>query len=386
MSGELTLSRAQARRIAVRAQLLDAHRPADLFDVVSQLGFLQYDQTAAVAPNADLVAWSRLGSSYRSSELTEGLADRTYVELSGMIRPMDDIPLFRAEMAAHSARDSQFGSPRAHHWVDANDRFRQNVLALLDVDGPLPQSDIPDTSQVPWGSSGWNNNRNVGTMLECLVVRGEIAVADHDGRERMYDLAHRVYPSEVVPLETALRLRAERRLRATGITRQRTTTRRDPATRGAPATDRGPATSPGPATDRDPAGVGVPARIEGVRGRWLVDPDQLDRAFEGRTALISPLDRLIFDRKRMADLFEFDYNLEMYKPPAQRRWGYFALPILENDRLIGKLDATADRKRGVLRVDAIHEDAPFSRSTSAAVHREIQDLARWLHLGLDLPA
>jgi uncharacterized protein YcaQ len=76
----------------------------------------------------------------------------------------------------------------------------------------------------------------------------------------------------------------------------------------------------------------------------------------------------------------------MYKPPARRRWGYFALPILDNDRLIGKLDATADRKRGVLRVDAIHEDDTFSRSTSAAVHREIQDLARWLHLGLDLPA
>jgi uncharacterized protein YcaQ len=102
--------------------------------------------------------------------------------------------------------------------------------------------------------------------------------------------------------------------------------------------------------------------------------------------LLSPFDRLIQDRKRMLELFEFDYNLEMYKPAGKRRWGYYALPILDGDRLVGKLDATADRKGRVLRVDAIHEDVPFAKATTAAVHREIRDLARWLHLDLDLPA
>jgi uncharacterized protein YcaQ len=101
---------------------------------------------------------------------------------------------------------------------------------------------------------------------------------------------------------------------------------------------------------------------------------------------LSPLDRLIFDRKRMADLFEYDYNLEMYKPAAQRRWGYYALPILSGDRLIGKLDATTDRKQGVLRVDAIHFDQPVPPAVEADVRHEIQDLARWLRVGLDLPA
>src|ERR1051325_9494844 len=122
------LSRTEARRIALQAQLLTSERPTNLLELVQHLTFLQYDQTAAVAPSADLVAWSRLGSSYRTSELADGLADRTYVELRGLIRPMDDIPLFRAEMAAHSAPDSQFGHPSAQHWVDANDKFRHDIL------------------------------------------------------------------------------------------------------------------------------------------------------------------------------------------------------------------------------------------------------------------
>ena len=87
----------------------------------------------------------------------------------------------------------------------------------------------------------------------------------------------------------------------------------------------------------------------------------------------------------MVELFEFDYQLEMYKPAAKRRWGYFALPILYGDRLVGKLDATADRTAGVLRVGAIHQDVPFDRTMTAAVQDEVKDLAHWLDLDLRLP-
>jgi uncharacterized protein YcaQ len=131
--------------------------------------------------------------------------------------------------------------------------------------------------------------------------------------------------------------------------------------------------------------AGEPAVVEGVRGAWRVDPAQLGQTFSGRAALLSPLDRLVYDRKRMTELFGFDYQLEMYKPAAKRRWGYWALPILYGDRLVGKLDAAADRTYGVLRVTAIHQDVPFSRATAAAVHREIRMLADWLGLDLRLP-
>jgi uncharacterized protein YcaQ len=84
----------------------------------------------------------------------------------------------------------------------------------------------------------------------------------------------------------------------------------------------------------------------------------------------------------MTELFEFEYQLEMYKPARQRRWGYWALPILYGDRLVGKLDATADNKAGVLIVDAVHRDVTFTRAMTAAVRQEIADLANWLRLTL----
>jgi hypothetical protein len=106
----------------------------------------------------------------------------------------------------------------------------------------------------------------------------------------------------------------------------------------------------------------------------------LGQPFSGRTALLSPFDRLVHNRVRAAELFEFEYVLEMYKPQAERRWGYFALPVLHQDRLVGKLDAKADRKNGILQVHAIHEDVPFDQATKNAVYAEIEDLAAWLGL------
>jgi len=118
-----------------------------------------------------------------------------------------------------------------------------------------------------------------------------------------------------------------------------------------------------------------------VDGVWRADPDALealDRPFTGRAALLSPFDRLVHDRERARSLFGFEYVLEMYKPAAARRWGYFALPVLHHDRLVGKLDAKADRRHGTLTVHALHEDAPFTGEMRADVHAEIEALAAWL--------
>lgn len=92
------------------------------------------------------------------------------------------------------------------------------------------------------------------------------------------------------------------------------------------------------------------------------------------------------DRTRLQELFGFEYVLEMYKPEAARRWGYYALPVLHGDRLVGKVDARTDRRNGVLRVDAVHEDVPFTAAVHRAVRGELEDLAAWLGLGLGGPA
>jgi uncharacterized protein YcaQ len=351
------LTKAEARRLALRAQLLDSPRPTDLLSVIERLTLLQIDPTAAIAPSADLVAWSRLGSSYKPEHLKQAVEeDRTLFERDALVRPVSDLGL---QLAAAANFPSY---PKSRAWLKDNDSFRRDILELLRRSGPLASRDIPDTCAVPWASTGWTNNRNVTQMLEFLMMRGEIAIAGRVGRERLWDLPERVYPAdvEIPPAEEAERILNERRLRSLGIARAK-----------------------GPKMPIEPTDVGEagePAVVEGTKGEWRVDPEALGADFEGRTALLSPFDRLIYDRKRAVELFDFEYTLEMYKPAAKRRWGYFALPILHGDRLVGKLDAIADRKAGVLRVNAIHEDVKFTRAIAKAVQSEVNDLARWLEL------
>ena len=351
------LTKEQARRIAVRAQLLDAPRPTELLTVVRRLTMLQIDPTAAVAPSADLVAWSRLGSAYRPDDLKRALEqDRTLFELDAMVRPTSDLGLYLAGAADWPSYE------RTRTWLRDNDRFRRDILDLLGSSGPLSSRDIPDTCVVPWASTGWTNNRNVTQMLELLMMRGEVAIAGRLGRERLWDLPERVYPAgfAVPSVEEAERTKNERRLASLGIARQKARKM--------------------PMEPIDVGEAGEPAVVEGVKGEWRVDSAALDGAFEGRTALLSPFDRLVHDRVRALELFDFEYTLEMYKPPAQRRWGYYALPILHDDRLVGKLDAAADRKASVLRVHAVHEDVKFTRTMKKAVQTEVDDLTSWLGL------
>jgi uncharacterized protein YcaQ len=351
------LTKAQARRIAVRAQLLDAPRPTKLLPVVEQLTLLQIDPTAAVAPSADLVAWSRLGSAYQPAHLQQALEqDRTLFEHNALVRPMSDLGLVLA--GARTARSHE----RTAAWIRDNDTFRRDILRLLRRSGPLSSRDIPDTCLVPWASTGWTNNRNVTQMLEFLMMRGEVAIAGRLGRERLWDVPARVYPADVVvpSADEARRVRNERRLASLGIARQKTTAM--------------------PIEPVDVGEAGEPAVVEGTKGEWRVDPTALGEDFEGRTALLSPFDRLVYDRARAQELFDFEYTLEMYKPAAKRRWGYFALPVLHGDRLVGKVDAVADRKASVLRVNAIHEDVKFTRVMAKSVNAELEDLAAWLAL------
>ncbi|MGH9119633.1 MAG: DNA glycosylase AlkZ-like family protein [Acidimicrobiales bacterium] len=354
------LARAEARRIAIRAQLLDADRPQDLLSVAVRLTFLQLDPTAAVAPSADLAASTRIGNSYEPDHLQRALErDRTLFEhhaqpsetepVIAIVRPTADLGLYLAEMAALGSAPG-----RRLEWLRANDGFRRRMLDRLGTSGPLSSRDIPDTSEVPWASTGWTNDRNVTQMLEFLAARGEVAVAGRRGRQRLWDLAERVYPADVpvVPADEARTIRDEKRLRSLGVTRPRIV-----------------------------GDAGTPVEVEGTSGLWRVDPEASADGFEGRTALLSPFDRLIHDRARSMELFDFEYTLELYKPKAKRRWGYFALPVLHDDQLVGKVDATADRTTSVLHVHAVHHDVRFTRAMTAAVDAEVRALAEWL--GLD---
>ncbi len=352
------LSMLQACAIAVRAQWLGADRPPDLVSFVRRATLLQLDPTSAIAPSADLVLWSRLGAGYTPEDLRGALERRELIELDALLRPAEDIALYTAGMADWSARHAGTGIGQ---WAEANEAFAADVLARLRTDGPLPSRDLPDTCVVPWRSTGWTNNRNVTQILEVLVAQGLVAVAGRAGKERLWDLAERVYPAvPPVPLPEAARRRDERRLQSLGLARAKAAKQ--------------------PMEPVHVGEAGEPAEVEGVPGTWRVDPAQLGQELEPRVALLSPFDRLLHDRKRLQELFGFEYVLEMYKPAASRRWGYYALPVLAGDRLVGKLDATADRKAGTLAINALHWDGEPTRKVRSAVEDEIDALAAWLAL------
>jgi uncharacterized protein YcaQ len=354
----IELSRAEARAIAVRASVLGDERPDGLLDMVRRLAALRIEQTAAVAPAADHIAWSRLGDGYVPGFLDRAVADRTLFEYNWMLRPIEDLPAFLPRMRAESPY------PNVREWLEVNKRFRRSVLAQIDDLGPLTTADVADESIAPWPSSGWTNNRSVPKMLDLMHQHGELAVVGREGRYRIFDRAENVLPDvEALPEDAARRVRNERRLSALGVIRA-----------NAAGT---------PVEQFDMKEVGEEARIEGLPGVWRVDPAALASTVPTtRTVVLSPFDRLVFERDRLTDLWEFTYALEMYKPAAKRRWGYFALPVLHHDRLVGKVDATAEHAEGVLRVDAVYEDEPFTTEMRDGVDAALTDLAD--RLGLDV--
>jgi uncharacterized protein len=324
------VTREDARSIAVRAQLLDGSA-GEVPETIRRLGFLQIDPISTVAPPQQLVLWSRLGP-FDRAELDRLLwEERTLFEWNAFIRPIEDLPLMLAR-----AREP-WGRYKWQRWakefLKEHAALRRYVLRELERRGPLLSRELEhpaaraDERYVWWGTRA-----QLTWMLELLHVRGVIAVAGRRGGQRLWDLAERWYPqTETVPLPDARRALEEKRFRALGV------------------------------------------KLE--KGRLLAHPEADARRVRGRLTFLSPFDRLVYDRDRAEALWDFRYRLEMFVPKAKREYGYYVLPILRGDRLVGRIEPVLDRKEGVLRVQGVWwEDGV----RSASLDLPLRSLARFL--------
>ena len=329
------MSLAEARRIAVRSQLLDGSA-AGVLETVRRLGFLQLDPISTVAPPQQLVLWSRLGA-FDRAELDRLLwEERKLVEWRAFVWPIEDLPLLRARM--RRKRGTEPGGRRGQEFLTENAAFRRYVLRELDRRGPLLSREIEDHASMRREDHVWWGSRKMGLMLELLADRGEVAIVGRRGGQRVWDLAERWYPEAgKVPWPEAEKLLAEKRFRALGVRLER-------------------------------------------NGRWVAHPDAVDGPVPSRVTFLSPFDRLIHDRDRAEALWGFYYRLEMYVPKAKREYGYYVLPILRGDRLVGRIEPVHDRRAGVLRVQGVWwEDGV----RPAPVAQPLRRLARFLGARLE---
>jgi len=381
-----TISPTVARRLAITAQRLAGERPkpdADgILALVRQLGCLQLDPISVVAPSHRLVVWSRLGN-YPSAALEELQWDRRqlfeYWAHAASIVLTEDYPIHRRMMLSGRRGEASW-SRHFNLWVTKNLALKRHVLREIRRRGPLPAAAFDDQS------SGWTGGRNVDRMLAGLWLRGFLVVARREAGRRWWDLAERWLPAwtprDPLRERQVVRQAAQRSLRALGLGRARDIDRHFIAGRYPGL----PATLASLEHDRVIERVEVREGSMTWPGSWYVhteDVPVLDRlehgGWEPRTTLLSPFDNLIRDRDRTRLLFGFDYTIEIYTPAAKRKFGYYVLPILQGDRLIGRLDPVADRKRRLLSLRAIHaEPGRDGRESASEIATSIQELAAFV--------
>ena len=327
------VSPTEARRIAVRSQLLDGSAK-DVLSTVRQLGRLQIDPISTVAPPQYLVLWSRLGP-YDRAELDRLLWEKKQLfEWNAFIYPVEDLPLIRALMR------EPWGQQKWQRWakefMKEQAGLRRYILRELERGGPLPSRELEHhAARLNERTVWWGTRAQMTWMLELLHRRGKIAVAGRQTGQRLWDLAERVWPeTETVPLAQARPILDDMRFRAQGV--------------------------------------------KLTRNGFVAHPDAEDGPVRPRVTFLSPFDGLVKNRDRAEALWDFFYRLEMYVPKAKREYGYYVLPILRGERVIGRIEPVFDRKNQALRVERVFAEPGAPAGASSGIAQAVRRLGKWL--------
>ena len=379
-----SLSAAQAQRIALSAQGFGRAHPAttgirQLASTIERLGLLQLDSVNVFERSHYLPVFSRLGQ-YNKADLDRLTFANTsrYIEYwahEASIIPLSTLPLWRWKMEATKQR--HLADPSS--WVHAHSGMLDWLRAELAATGPLPASRIEYDAEQRRG--GWWEWSDVKRGLEFLFAWGEVVSAGRTRFERTYGLAEQVLPADLlatsVPKAEAIRELLLRASRAHGI---------------GTASDlsdyyRLKAVDTAPVL-RDLVAEGelLPVSVPGweTAGRnrevYLHRDARVPRRME-TAALLSPFDPVVWERSRALRMFGFHYRIEIYTPEHKRIFGYYTLPVLIDNRIVGRIDLKNDRQNRVLRVQAAWNEAGMATGLEGRIAELLRSAAAWQ--GLD---
>lgn len=379
----LTLSPTLARRLTITRQRLAGPRPSPdatgIMDAVRDLGCLQLDPINVVARSHQLVLFSRLGP-YNLAHLDTLLWEEKqlfeYWAHCASIVLTEDYPIFNRFMR-HPG-----WSEHTQTWAAQNKKLQQYVLGQIRRHGPLPSRHLEEDGIHPaeWVSTGWTSGRNISRMLDHLWIGGKIMVAGREGIQKLWDLTERCLPDwtprDKLTEREVVRRAAQKSIRALGVGTARHINYH--FTRGS---------YPGlknVLAELEAEGRIHRAQVSGLPGEWFIHDDDLplleqlsNGQWQPGATLLSPFDNLICDRARTEQLFNFNFRIEIYTPKAKRKYGYYVLPILHGDRIIGRLDPAMDRENERLTINAVYAE-PGAPKSGKPVAQAIEELAAFL--------
>ena len=383
----IQLSVQDARRLAISKQHLDGQKPPSILDVIRDIGCLQLDPISHVAPTHQLVLWSRLGAydhveldhlRWNSRQLFEYWAHAASIVLT------EEFPVHLWQMKKHRER------LKYQNFLKENPDLlplRDNILEQLAREKAVFSRDIEENIEKPRLDSRWYSGRYTPILLNYLWDQGEVTIVGRNGKQRQWGLLDEFLPDwtprEEWNDEQLSHFAIQRSLKALGVAtvsqiKKHYTRRRYPKLT---------AVLPKLIKEQKIQPVSIMRDGHPLDGDWYIHTDDIPLLetiqagrWQPKTTLLSPFDNLICDRDRTELFWEFFFRIEIYVPKAKRQFGYYVLPILHGDQLIGRLDSKMDRKTGHYQVDNIYaqDGAVSGDEVETAVAQPIQKLATFL--------
>ena len=377
---QLSITAARHLHLAAQGLLRKPSRRAkadDILSTIRRMSLLQIDTINIVARSPYLVLFSRLGA-FEPHWLDDALRNGELMEYwahEACFLPREDFALVRHRMLA----PDKMGWKYRQAWMQEHAAEIEQLIANIEEHGPVRSADFEHPRK---GTSGWWEGKPHKRHLEGLFTAGKVMVIERRNFQRVYDLTQRVMPQwddvrDLLSQEQAEAIMLEKSARSLGLFCAQWLADyyrlRRPALAQALA-------------QMQEAQTILPVNVEGLGPAWLhasllplLEQAQADKLTATHSAVLSPFDPVVWDRKRAEQLFGFSYRLECYTPAPKRQYGYFVLPLLHRGRLVGRMDAKMHRKTGVLEVIALflEEGVSPSLQLEKGLQRAITDFARW---------